>query len=115
MTYEEVRHIPPSKIFSSRDKATSRDKAKIISSVIKAIPKEYMDQFSPAAEAPFGAMQASLLDVSVGVSILLYILEFGFSLPNTIYIYTVADQGGGMKTLAHRCDPSTAEASTSGN
>ncbi|KNA14683.1 hypothetical protein SOVF_104990 [Spinacia oleracea] len=42
---EEVRNIPPPRQFSSRDNA------KIISSVIKAVPKEYVDQFPPAADA----------------------------------------------------------------
>lgn len=58
MANEEIRHITPSKNFSSRDKA------KIISSVIKVVPKEYMEQFYPAADAQFGAKQASLLHVS---------------------------------------------------
>ncbi|XP_056699606.1 uncharacterized protein [Spinacia oleracea] len=56
---DEVRNIHAFRHFSSRDKA------KIISSVIKAVPKEYVDQFPPAADAQFGAMQAVLLDVSV--------------------------------------------------
>ncbi|XP_056698187.1 uncharacterized protein [Spinacia oleracea] len=56
---EEIRNIPPSRHFSSRDKA------KIISSVIKAVPKEYVEKFPPAADAQFGAMQAVLLDVLI--------------------------------------------------
>lgn len=62
MADEEICNIPPSKNFSSRDKT------KIISSVIKVVPEEYMEQFPPAAEAQFRDIQATLLDVSLRVA-----------------------------------------------
>ncbi|XP_056683070.1 uncharacterized protein [Spinacia oleracea] len=59
MADEEICNIPPSKNFSSRDKT------KIISSVIKVVPEEYMEQFPPAAEAQFRDIQATLLDLLI--------------------------------------------------
>lgn len=56
---EETRNIPPLRYFSSQDKA------KIISAVIKVVPKDYVEQFPPVTDAQFGAMQETLLDVSM--------------------------------------------------
>lgn len=72
MVDEEVRHIPPS------NHLYSKDKAKIISFVIKAFPREYMEQFSHAFDAQFGAMQTSLFDVRVFIGILSFIESWFF-------------------------------------